>query len=303
MGAPVTGIGFVTERLSPLAAVEWPAAADPVRLDCRVSRAKLLQILRSGLDGELHFGKKFVRYEHAGEQVVACFDDGSTATGDILVGADGVGSRVRKQLLPQLSVHNLDIVGVGGKYTLTEQARQWLPRTLVERMNIVLPPAGCGMFITSFVRTPAGAQLECDSPLLARDLEDHVFWALIARTARLGLTDFRHADGAHVKSLALNLVDDWHPTLRRMVGETDPSALVAIPLQSGDPPVEWDTSRVTLLGDAIHTMTPLQGLGGNTALRDAQLLCSQLVQVSRDQARVIPALHTYEAEMCTYYQL
>ena len=184
--------------------------------------------------------------------------------------------------------------------TLTEQAREWLPRTLVERMNIVLPPAGCGMFITSFVRTPAGAQLECDSPLLARDLEDHVFWALIARTARLGLTDFRHADGAHVKSLALNLVDGWHPTLRRMVGETDPSALVAIPLQSGDPPVEWDTSRVTLLGDAIHTMTPLQGLGGNTALRDAQLLCSQLVQVSGDQARVIPALHTYESEMRTY---
>ena len=57
---------------------------------------------------------------------------------------------------------------------------------------------------------------------------------------------------------------------------------------------------MTLLCDAIHTLTPGRGVGANTALRDAVLLCKRLVEV-RDRAKlIIDALHEYEVEMLEY---
>jgi len=79
----------------------------------------------------------------------------------------------------------------------------------------------------------------------------------------------RRQDGSAIKALACGTVESWHPLLRRMLAETEPCAVTAIPLQTATPVIGWQTSTVTLLGDAIHTMTPLQGLGGNTVLRAA----------------------------------
>ncbi len=58
----------------------------------------------------------------------------------------------------------------------------------------------------------------------------------------------------------------------------------------------WSSTNVTLLGDAIHTMTPLQGLGGNMALRDASVLSHKLT--SHDDPLI--AVAAYEAEMRDY---
>jgi salicylate hydroxylase len=62
----------------------------------------------------------------------------------------------------------------------------------------------------------------------------------------------------------------------------------------------WRTSRVTMLGDAIHTMTPLQGLGGNTAQLDAALLSLRLVDAQRGRSDLLASLAAYEAEMRKY---
>jgi salicylate hydroxylase len=57
---------------------------------------------------------------------------------------------------------------------------------------------------------------------------------------------------------------------------------------------------VTLLGDAIHNMTPMAGIGANTALRDADLLRRQLVFVANGEIELLPALHDYEEQMRDY---
>jgi 2-polyprenyl-6-methoxyphenol hydroxylase-like FAD-dependent oxidoreductase len=57
---------------------------------------------------------------------------------------------------------------------------------------------------------------------------------------------------------------------------------------------------VTLLGDAIHNMTPMAGIGANTALRDADLLRRQLIAVASGERDLIPALHEYEEQMLDY---
>src|SRR5258708_17114897 len=100
------------------------------------------------------------------------------------------------------------------------------------------------------------------------------------------------------------MTKDWHPNMRRLVDLTDPSTVFPVNIRTSVPLEPWETSNVTLLGDAVHTMTPGRGVGANTALRDAALLCQKLIEVT-DQLKpelkpLIQALHQYEVEMLIY---
>jgi len=55
-----------------------------------------------------------------------------------------------------------------------------------------------------------------------------------------------------------------------------------------------------VLGDAIHLMPPIGGLGGNTALRDAHLLGRLLPAVHRGERELVAAIGDYESEMREY---
>jgi 2-polyprenyl-6-methoxyphenol hydroxylase-like FAD-dependent oxidoreductase len=76
--------------------------------------------------------------------------------------------------------------------------------------------------------------------------------------------------------------------------------LSSIAIKSSVPVAPWATGRVTLLGDALHNMTPFRGIGANTALRDAVLLRDTLIGVVKDERDVLAALADYEREMIGY---
>jgi 2-polyprenyl-6-methoxyphenol hydroxylase-like FAD-dependent oxidoreductase len=57
---------------------------------------------------------------------------------------------------------------------------------------------------------------------------------------------------------------------------------------------------VTLLGDALHNMTPFRGIGANTALRDAAALRRALAAAAGGQVDLIQALAAYERDMIGY---
>jgi 2-polyprenyl-6-methoxyphenol hydroxylase-like FAD-dependent oxidoreductase len=57
---------------------------------------------------------------------------------------------------------------------------------------------------------------------------------------------------------------------------------------------------VTLLGDAIHSMTPYRGIGANVALKDAALLARAIVTAERGERSLIDSVEAYEAEMRRY---
>ncbi|MEU5236491.1 FAD-dependent oxidoreductase [Streptomyces lydicus] len=71
-------------------------------------------------------------------------------------------------------------------------------------------------------------------------------------------------------------------------------------IRTSEPIAPWKPSNVTLVGDAIHTMTPGRGVGANTALRDARLLTRKLVAASRRELSLLDAVGRYETTMTSY---
>ncbi|HET8843151.1 MAG TPA: FAD-dependent monooxygenase, partial [Ktedonobacteraceae bacterium] len=106
--------------------------------------------------------------------------------------------------------------------------------------------------------------------------------------------------GEELFQVAQNMIVDWHTVLRQLVSQTDVSTVMAAPLRIATSVTPWESQNITLLGDAIHSMPPTRGIGGNIALKDAQLLCQRLIEVARQEKTLPEALKEYVVEMLRY---
>ena len=93
--------------------------------------------------------------------------------------------------------------------------------------------------------------------------------------------------------------------VRHILGRVDrvrmveqPATVAPVIIRAMAPVGPWPASRVTLLGDAIHNMTPMAGIGANTALRDASLLASTLASARPET--LVTAIGQYETAMRDY---
>jgi len=100
-------------------------------------------------------------------------------------------------------------------------------------------------------------------------IEDYLMWACLSE--RLELDDSSIGLGNLPEAIA-----DWHPSLRRLVEGADPRTVLPVGIRVAAPVPAWRSSRITYLGDAIHTMSPAGGTGANTALLDAADLTATL---------------------------
>lgn len=85
-----------------------------------------------------------------------------------------------------------------------------------------------------------------------------------------------------------------------MVDEADVEATFAVRITSARPVTLWADPAVTLLGDAIHTMSPGRGDGANIALRDAQNLTAALARAAAGEVSLAEAKRAYEIDMLDY---
>jgi 2-polyprenyl-6-methoxyphenol hydroxylase-like FAD-dependent oxidoreductase len=264
-----------------------------------VGRIELREILLAGLmersDPVVHWGKTFTHYELiADNRVRAHFDDGSAAEGDLLVGADASHSKVRQQYLPDVRRLELGILAIAGRYLLDDVQTAALPPELTDgSLNNVVPAGPGWMFVAAWRSRSA------DVGGKQQDAQNYVMWAYV--TPRSELVDVPQDRGpAALQNFVLQRIKGWSPDLSRLVRGADPETVAPVPLRSMPHLDAWAPSNVTLIGDAIHNMTPMAGIGANTALRDARVLRDAMIDAAAGKLSIVDAVGRYESEMRVY---
>lgn len=234
-------------------------------------RSELRNLLQEGI--HIEWNKRLVHLEEKENKVIAHFADGTTATGDFLVGCDGGSSTVR-ELLPAHWVPKVVEVKrtvLGGQIDRTPEWDTLLPLNK-----------------NGFVRYVGPTDHSIGVCFSERsDRSPTVFWAVSKPT---GIEDCKQ------------LVESgpWHPHLKKLIQNTQPEEMMPpwvirttqFPDSVTYPMVP--SGRMTLLGDAAHAMPPDRGLGGNNVLEDARLLSSLLASSTIDWPTVTA---NYEREM------
>ncbi|GAA4403851.1 FAD-dependent oxidoreductase [Tsukamurella soli] len=275
-GDRVTGF---TDQLVEVMTQEFPdlPATEISNVDRNTLRAGLL----TNLGRVVRFGSTVTGFEVAGDRVHVQTTTGST-TADLLVGADGVGSAVRRTLLPHAVVDDLGLRCIYGRMPLTRATVVLVPPVVLRGFSWVV--GGVGLAPVQF-RSPVDGAM------------DYLMTTFVATPARLGVTDEElfAAAPARLRRLAVDGVAGMHATIQEIFDRSDASSYLPIALRAARRVDAWPSGPVTLIGDAIHAMPPTGGVGANTALRDAADLAERITGALSSSRPLREAVAAYEA--------
>lgn len=278
----------VDPQLRPLA--EMPPHDEGLLFDRNVLRHLLL----AGIEDVVSFGRHLTGYRQHADGVVLTYADGSTETADLVVGADGMGSTVRRLLLPDVEVRDLGRYGGIGRTPLTERFADLVPgwSTMVSAPDVQLM-----LGKMPFRRPPREAAAALAPEVALPDTPSYLRWVMLLPPERAALGARLADDQDDGLAILRSIAADWHPDLVALLAEADRSNSGVGPLRLGDPVVPWPTGRVTLLGDAGHPVPP-GGAGATLAFQDAAELTEALVAARDGGTTLTAALAGYERRMC-----
>ncbi|CAI7605189.1 unnamed protein product [Penicillium palitans] len=255
-----------------------------------VDRNTFREVLLTGLDEHVLFGKSFDHYTVDHGNTIAFFADGSKETGALLVGADGVRSRVRKQYVPDLMGIDTGMRIIFGKTPLSPEFLARFPEAYHHGMSLVSDPDD--EFRTSLLFEPIRFPHveKVSKPQLP---DPYVYWVLVTHHSNIPSSNEKSAE------LARHVTKSWHPDLQVLFDMQDEAQTSTRWMISAAPELpSWEPSpHVTLLGDAIHPMPPTGAMGANTALRDAADLARRLEVAVNSQTLGRDVIGEYESEL------
>ncbi len=226
-------------------------------------RPDLLEVLAAGFNGELRLGAAVAAIEEEAGRVGARLQSGEMVWGDVLVGADGIHSVVRRHL------HG----DVAARFSGYMAWRGLCPGDAGRRMGVPVVSAnwwGPGAhFVHYYV---AGGRY-----LNWVGVTPHDGSAVESWTAKGEIAD------------ALQDYAGWNERVLDIVRAT-PSAMKWA-LHDRDPLPFWSRDRVTLLGDAAHPMLPFMAQGAAQSIEDGYVLRRCL----EAEADPVAALRRYQA--------
>lgn len=254
-----------------------------------IARGDMRKAFAAGCEDHIEWEKHVTGYELTDEGVRATFSDGTKSIeGSMLVGGDGIYSSVAKQVSGgKLKVYDTGARGIHGQAPTS--AFKGLGGEGVFRLRDNERPEG-SVFIITNVRSG-----DMDNP----DIQ--FGWTMGGHPGVIRAPNDNYSIvGKEAAKIAKSLTKDWHPRFKTLFDEMDESEAafwkITCSTPSGVP--EWTNEpRVTVIGDAAHSMTPAGGIGANTAVRDSALL-GRLLREAGGYAPGVTA--AYEKEMRVY---
>ena len=228
-------------------------------------RGDLVTLLADALPQErLHVGHKLVALDQKPNGVAARFENGVTAESDLLVGADGIHSRVRGLVFgPEKP-----------RFTGCVAWRGLVPAERIRHLDIEVVSHNWmgpgGHVVHYWVSGGRMMNVVC--------VVEHGDWTRESWTDKGEVTD------------VLARYEGWHPTVRGLIGAFPETFIWALHDRAELP--GWSAGRVTLLGDACHPMLPMMAQGAAQAIEDGAALAALLRAMPDD---IAGALARYEA--------
>jgi 2-polyprenyl-6-methoxyphenol hydroxylase-like FAD-dependent oxidoreductase len=219
-------------------------------------RARLHDILlRYAGRGRVIGGRQVMGFRQD-QRTVALQTEEGEEEGDLLVGADGMSSGVRAQLLGDQAPRYAGYTSWRAICRGVEVPRDRVTESWGRGARFGVVPIGDGLvYWYATANAPAGERAEAGERA-----------GLRARFA------------------------DWHEPVGDLIEGTSEEQLLRTDISDRPPVSSWSQGRVTLLGDAAHPMTPNLGQGGCQAIEDAVVLARALAE----QREVPAALAAYE---------
>jgi 2-polyprenyl-6-methoxyphenol hydroxylase-like FAD-dependent oxidoreductase len=241
----------------------WLARSDSAEMERRfgplvmIHRADFLAILREAVPAQaLHTGTAVTAVADAGSRVLVSHTSGRTEA-DLLVGADGIRSAVRRSVWPEAPGPRY------AGYTAWRLVADFDPGAAGsetwgsgERVGYS-PLAGGRTYMYATANVPEGGRSPEGEPAEMRRRFGH-----------------------------------WHDPIPALLAAAKPDAVLRHDIYDLPPLPSFATDRVALVGDAAHAMTPNLGQGANQALEDAVTLAALL----DSRPTVAAALSAYDKE-------
>jgi len=223
-------------------------------------RADLANLLADALPPErLHVGHKLVGLEQKGAGAIARFDNGVSGEADLVVGADGIHSRVRALTFGPEKPRFTGCVAWRGLVPADRIAHLEIP---VRSHNWMGPEAHC---VHYWVSARKLMNVVC--------VVEHGDW-----------TSESWTDKGRVAEV-LARYEGWHPIVRGLI-EAFPETYVWALHDRAELPC-WSDGSITLLGDSCHPMLPMMAQGAAQSIEDGATLASLLATMTSDPKDVL----------------
>lgn len=204
---------------------------------------------------KLHFGKRLSHVEQDADGVILGFADGTVAKADIVIGADGINSKIRETILgveaPLYSgwvAHRAIISGeklaqLKRQFDLDDCVKWWYEDS----------------HIMAYCTT--------------KERDEYYFVTGVQHPA----WDFQGKSFVPCEKAELfETFKDFHPSILAMIEASDD--VTKWPLNNRNPLPVWSSGRLVLLGDACHPMKPHMAQGAGMAIEDAAMLTRCLLE-------------------------
>ncbi|KAL3646286.1 Zeaxanthin epoxidase, chloroplastic [Castilleja foliolosa] len=247
-----------------------PAAERGLPVTRVISRMTLQQILARAVGSDIIMNESnVVDFNDDGEKVTVTLENGQSFEGDLLVGADGIWSKVRKNLFGLTEA-------VYSGYTCYTGICDFVPAD-IETVGYRVFLGHKQYFVSSDV---GGGKMQ---------------WYAFYNESPGGV------DGPEgKKARLLKLFEGWCDNVMDLLSATDEDAILRRDIYDRSPTFSWGKGRVTLLGDSVHAMQPNLGQGGCMAIEDGYQLALELDKAwkqsveSQSPVDVVSSLQRYE---------